>query len=330
MGSGSGRLEARTVKAATYARYGDPRVLEVGDVPRPVPRDHEVLVRVRAASVNPVDWKIRAGRLRPVIRASFPRIPGCDVAGEVVEAGAQVSRFTPGEEVFAMLSPRTGGATAEFAAVAERSTARKPSNLSWAEAAAVPLAALTALQGLRDQGDLEGGDRVLVHGASGGVGHFAVQLGKVLGGHVTAVAGSGRQDFLRELGADETVDYTREDFLDRGERWDVILDVVANRSFRRCRDALTSRGRYVRLLPSPSAVVSGLATHVLGWIGYGRRSKTVMVRARGTDLTYLAGLIEQGKLKPVVREVFGLDDVRAAHEASETGHARGKVVVELP
>ncbi len=318
------------MKAATYVRYGGPEVLEVRDVPRPVPRDHEVLVRVRAASVNPVDWKVRAGRLRPVVRASFPMIPGCDVAGEVVEAGAQVSRFTPGEEVFAMLSPRTGGATAQYAAVAERSTARKPSNLSWAEAAAVPLAALTALQGLRNRGGLDRGDRLLVHGASGGVGHFAVQLGKILGGHVTAVAGTGRQDFLRELGADQSVDYTHEDFLDRGERWDVILDVVANRSFRQCRGALTHRGRYVRLLPGPSALLSGLATHVLGLAGYGRRSKTVMVRARGTDLTYLAGLIEQGKLRPVLQEVFPLDDVRAAHEASETGHARGKVVVEIP
>lgn len=318
------------MKAAAYLRHGGPEVLGIRDVPRPSPRDHEVLVRARATSVNPVDWKIRAGRLRPLIRGSFPRIPGCDVAGVVVEAGAQVSRFTPGEEVFAMLSPRAGGGSAEYVAVAERATARKPSSLSWAEAAAVPLAALTALQALRDQGGLDAGDRLLVHGASGGVGHFAVQLGKILGGHVTAVAGAGRGDFLRQLGADETLDYTAEDFLDRDTRWDVILDVVANRSFRRCRKSLTAEGRYVRLLPGPTGVLSWLVTHVLGLFGYGRRSRTVMVGARGTDLTYLAGLIEQGKLRPVVQEVFPLEEIRAAHEVSETGHARGKVVVEIP
>lgn len=318
------------MKAAAYGRYGSAEVLSVRELPRPAPRDHELLVRVRAASVNPVDWKIRAGRLRPVVRVSFPAVPGCDLAGEVVEAGAQVSRFTPGEEVFAMLSPRVGGASAELAAVAERSTARKPTNLSWAAAAAVPLAALTALQGLRDRGGLDAGQRVLVNGGSGGVGHFAVQLAKILGAHVTAVASTDHQDLLYELGADEAVDYTREDFLDRGERWNVILDVVSSRSFRECRRALTPQGRYVRLLPSPGGVLSGLLTHLLGLLGYGRRAKTVMVRPRGTDLTYLAGLIEQGKLRPVVQEVFPLEQIRAAHEASETGHTAGKVVVTIP
>lgn len=316
--------------AATYDRHGSAGVLRVRELPRPEPRDHELLLRVRAASVNPVDWKLRAGRLRPLVRVSFPMVPGCDVAGEVIEAGAQVSRFAPGEEVFAMLSPRTGGGSAQYVAVAERSTARKPSNLSWTEAAAVPLAALTALQALRNKGALDAGQRLLVNGASGGVGHFAVQLGKVLGARVTAVASTARQELLAELGADATVDYTREDFLDRGERWNVILDVAANRSFRQCRRALTSRGRYVSLLPRPGTYLSGLLTHLLGLLGYGRRAKTVMVRPRGTDLTYLAGLIEQGKLRPVVQEVFPLARIAAAHQESETGHAGGKVVVSIP
>jgi NADPH:quinone reductase-like Zn-dependent oxidoreductase len=312
-----------------YARHGGPEVLELCEVPVPIPRENEVLVRVRATAVNPVDWKLRQGRFRPALRVSLPMIPGCDVAGEVVEAGAEVSRFRPGEAVFAALPPTRGGAAAEQVAVPERWCARKPSNLSFEEAAALPLVALAALQGLRDHGRLERGERLLIHGAAGGVGTTAIQVARALGARVTAAARGPRQDLLRGLGAAAVLDARREDFARAREVWDVIFDVAGTRSFRECLGVLSQGGRFVTTHPRPASVAAVVGSWLLALLGYRRRAEVLMVRPRGTDLTYLAGLAEQGKLRPVVDSVVPLASLAAAHQRSETGGVGGKLVVRV-
>lgn len=317
------------MEAVLYRGFGGPEVLCMEELPRPVPRDHELLVRVRATSVNPVDWKLRQGRGRPFVRLSLPMVPGEDVAGEVVEAGAQVSRFTPGEAVFALLEPQRGGAAAQYAAVSERSAARLPASLSPEEAAALPLAALSALQALRDRGRVEAGSRVLVYGAAGGVGHLAVQIARALGGRVTAVAREPRLEALREL-AEEVVDREHEDFRDRDTGWDVIFDAVGRLSFREVMGSLTPRGRYVTTLAGPSGGVEWLGTRLLGLVGYRKRAELLRVRPRGTDLTYLGGLVEQGQLTPWIHATYDLADLADAHRQSEAGHVHGKIVVRVP
>ena len=211
--------------AIFYRRPGQPDVLEYGNLPEPAISDRQILVKIRAAGVNPVDWKMRRLRLRlPWQR--WPMIPGSDLAGEVTRVGRAVRRFRPGDAVYAMLSPFSGGACAEYAAVPEGRAARKPDRLTFVEAAAVPLAGLAALQALRDLGRIRSGQRVLINGASGGVGSFAVQIAKVYGADVTAVTGRTHVDFVKSLGADRMIDYQAEDFTASDARYDLIFDEI--------------------------------------------------------------------------------------------------------
>lgn len=322
------------MRAAVYHRYGGPEVLGVRDLADPRPGPEDLLVRVRAAAVNPVDWKIRRGLLRLFVRPSFPMVPGSDLAGEVVEVGTEVDRFRPGDPVYAMLRPQEGGACAQLAAVPQDAAARKPESLSFEQAAAVPLAALTALQALRDHGKLAPGMSLLVNGGAGGVGHFAVQLGKILGAEVTAVASGENQELLRRLGADEALDYEREDFTALGRRWDVILDAVARYDFPRCSRALSRRGIYITTLPALRSGFHWLATRVAGLFGYGKRASFVVVSPRGDELGELARLADGGDpggdLRPVIHGTWPLEAIAAAHEESQTHHARGKIVIRIP
>ena len=310
------------MKAAFYRRYGPPEVLEVDDMPEPAIRDDQLLVRVRASSVNPVDWKFRSGKPRiPFLK--LPRVPGSDIAGEVVGIGPSVTRFKPGEAVYAMLSPFAGGGCAEYAAVPERNAAAKPRVLNFEEAAAVPLAALTALQSLRDRGGIKPGDRILINGASGGVGSYAVQIARLFAAEVTAVTSGKNLDFVRTLGADHAIDYTAEDFTKAGSRYDIIFDTVSSRSFRECRPVLNPKGIYLSTLPHVSTVIRMVTGAILG----GKRSRVIRVRPSGSDLDRLREWIEAKSLRLHIDRVFPLSKAAEAHTYSETGHARGKIVI---
>ena len=311
------------MRAAVAEAFGGPDRLVVRDVPTPSPGPGEVLVRVRAASMNPLDVKLRQGRFRLIWRLEPPVVLGFDVAGEVEAVGPGVGRLRAGDAVFGEL-PRPG-AHAEYAVAAEEHFLPKPARLSFEEAAAIPAAGMSALQALRDHARLRPGQRVLLNGAGGGIGTFAIQLAKAEGAWVTAVASARNQDLLRELGADECVDYAREDFARREAAFDGILDIVPNRSFPECRRALAPGGAYVTALPGPGPYLWRALT-ALPLFG-GRRCRALLLVPKRSDLEVLARLVEAGKLRPVVGEVFPLDAIREAHARMESGHARGKIVV---
>jgi len=286
-------------------------------------------VRVRAAGVNPVDWKIRRGDLRLILWIRFPYVPGGDVAGEVVEVGSGVTRFKAGDAVVAFVDLGRGGGYAELAVVKESAAAIKPQSLSFAEAASLPIAACTALQSLRDLGGLREGGSALINGGAGGVGHFAVQIAKALGARTAATCGPSNVAFVESLGADVVIDYTREDFTRRHERYDVVLDAVAMSSFSRCRHLLNVGGTYVTTLPGPGVLFWGALGSVARVFGRASQARFVMVRPEGADLALLGELAGQGRLRPTIGRTFPLERAREAHDASEQGHVRGKIVLEI-
>lgn len=314
------------MKAIVIDRYGAADVLEAREVERPAPTGAQVLLRVHAASVNPVDWKIRNGLLRPAYPTRFPHILGNDAAGVVEELGPQASRWKRGDAVYCAV---TGGAYAEFLVVDEAQCARKPEKLSFEEAAAIPIAGLTALQSLRDKAGVEPGDRVLVNGASGGVGTFAVQIAAAMGCHVTGVASTRNLDFVRGLGAAAAIDYTRDDFTKQQARYDTIFDVVPNQSFGKCRHLLSPGGAYITTVPGPATFIWGPLTRVGKWVGYRKRCYFILATPKGADLESLNKLIESGKLSPIIDRTYRLEEMRQAHRDSESGHTRGKIVVTV-
>jgi NADPH:quinone reductase-like Zn-dependent oxidoreductase len=311
------------MRAAVTDGFGGVDRIVVREVEKPAPRPGEVLVRVRAASMNPLDCNLREGRLRFIYRLKAPFVLGVDVAGEVEAVGPGVSRTRPGEAVFGALP--WPGAHAEYAVAGEDHFLPKPGRLSFAEAAALPVAGLSALQMLRDGARLRAGQRVLVNGAGGGIGSFSVQVAKARGARVTAVASAGKQDLLLALGADERLDYLKEDFAGRVAAFDAILDVVPNRSFAECRRALAPAGVYVSSLPGPGTILWRALTSlpVFG----GRRCRHLVLRPVRADLEELARLVDAGALRPVVGDVFRLEAIRDAHLRMQSGHARGKIVV---
>ena len=320
------------MRAALIDGYGGSDRLAVRDFPAPgPPGPGQVLLRVRAASVNPLDWKIRRGSLRLVMPAKFPLVLGYDVAGEVVEVGPEVTRFQPGDAVFGGVEViRQGGSYAELALARDSALSAKPEALSFEEAAALPTAGLTALQALRDKGELASGEKVLVNGASGGVGHFAVQIAFALGAHVTAVTSRGNLGFVRDLGAHETIDYEEEDFAGRDEPWDVVFDAVTSHTYPDCAPVLSPDGGiYVATLGGPRLMIWISLTALGGLFGQRRRARLVMVKYRADDLAFLSRLVAQGRLRPEIQEVFPLEKIHQAHDLSESGHVRGKVVVRV-
>jgi NADPH:quinone reductase-like Zn-dependent oxidoreductase len=322
------------MKAIVHCDYGSSGVLRLEDVERSVPGDDEVLVRVRAASVNPLDWHYMRGtpylgRLEMGLRKPKAVRLGVDFAGTVESVGRNVTQLKPGDDVF---GGRTG-AFAEYLAVrADRAVVVKPPGLTFEEAATMPIAAITALQGLRDRGKLRPGKRVLVNGASGGVGTFAVQIAKAMGAHVTGVCSTRNVELVRSLGADRVIDYTREDFTKGGDRYDVILDNVGNRSLLECRRVLDPGGRYV-MVGGPSGRWIDPLPRVLGAFVLSRfvsqEMGAFLAELNKKDLAILGELVQAGKVKPVIDRRYPLREVPAAIDYLEKGHARGKVVVTV-
>ncbi len=317
------------MKAIVIEGYGGPDRLVLRERPDPKPGADEILVRVRAAGVNPVDWKIRRGDLRMILRLGFPYIPGGDVAGEVVDVGAGVTRFRPGDAIVAFVDLKQGGGYAELAVVKESAAAHKAQSLNFTEAASLPIAAGTALQALRDSGGLREGGTTLIHGAAGGVGHFAVQIARVLGVVPTATCGPSNIDFVRSLGAETVIDYSRNDFTRRTEQYDVVFDAVAKSSFGACRHLLKPDGCYVTTLPAPGVFLWYPVRAVAGLFGQVKKAKFLMVRPEGSDLAYLGNLADAGRLRPTIGRSFPLERACDAHEVSECGHTRGKIVLEI-
>jgi NADPH:quinone reductase-like Zn-dependent oxidoreductase len=309
--------------------YGGSDRLRLCERPDLRPAADEILVRVRAAGVNPVDWKIRRGDLRLILWLKFPYIPGGDIAGEVLEIGARVTRFKPGDRVVAFVDLTRGGGYAELAVVKETAAALQSASLSVNESASLPIAACTALQALRDAGGLRAGGSALIHGGAGGVGHFGVQIAKALGAMTTATCGPTNVSFVESLGADVVIDYSREDFCRRPERFDVVFDAVAMSSFPACGHLLKPGGTYVTTLPGPSIFFWGVAKRAASMIVRVKRARFVMVRQDGADLAFLGKLADSRQLRPTISETFALKDARQAHDASEEGHTRGKIVLEI-
>jgi NADPH:quinone reductase-like Zn-dependent oxidoreductase len=324
------------VKAIVHERYGSPDVLELRDVDTPVVDDDGVLVRVRAASVNAYDWHMMRGlpflvRMSEGLRKPKQTAMGVDVAGQVESVGKNVTQFRPGDEVF---GARTGS-LAEYVGGGPKSfLVPKPVNLTYEQAAAVPMAATTALQGLRDKGQLKPGQRVLVNGAAGGVGTFAVQIAKALGAHVTGVCSTRNVEMVRSLGADQVVDYTREDFTRSEQRYDLILDVAANRSLSDCRRVLVPNGVLVIVGAPPNGrrmgpIVARLLTAVVSSRFSSRKMLPFLAKNSKEDLIVLRELIEAGKVMPVIDRTYPLGKTAEAIRYLETGHAQGKVVVTV-
>ena len=324
------------MKAIIQDRYGSPDVLDLREVDRPLVKDDEVLVRVRAASPNPWDWHFMRGmpylmRLQGIgVLKPKDRSFGSDAAGEVEAVGKDVTRFRPGDDVFGFVG--TSG-FAEYTSVSEDVLGLKPANLSFEEAAAVPLAALTALQGLRDAGRLQAGQKVLIIGASGGVGTFAVQIAKSLGAKVTGVCSTRNVDMVRSIGADRVIDYTQEDFTQDGERYDLIFQLAGTRSPSDCRRALTSNGTLLLSSGESNGRWVGPFDRVVKAMLLSRfvsqRLVTFLAKASMDDLQIIKELIEAYKVRPVIDRTYGLGETPAAIAYLEEGHARGKVVITV-
>jgi len=323
-----------TMRAVVYGKYGLD-ALELRNVDKPVLEDHQLLIRVHASSVNPAEWygvtgpffaRLFGGGLRKPKSAAV----GADLAGRVEAVGKDVKEYRPGDEVFGTAA----GSWAEYAAAREVRLARKPANVSFEEAAAVPIAALTALQALRDKGRVRPGQKVLINGASGGVGTYAVQLAKALGADVTAVCSTRNVDVARSLGADRVVDYTKEDFTQLGERHDLMLDIAGSRPFRQFRRVLTPEATVVVVgakFPSNGGI--GPLSHVLGTLlaslGRSQTAKFFVAKINKEDLGFLGELLEAGKVRSVIDRRFELSQAPDALRYLGEGHARGKVIITM-
>jgi NADPH:quinone reductase-like Zn-dependent oxidoreductase len=324
------------MKAITHCEYGGPEVLKVEEIEKPVPNDNQVLVKVRANSVNPLDLTIRGPLLlRPLFGLRKPKDTrlGVDYSGTVEAVGKNVTTFKPGDEVFG----GKNGAIAEYlCALADRAVVLKPASMTFDQAAAVPVAAITALQGLRDKGKIQSGQKVLINGASGGVGTFAVQIAKSFGTEVTGVCSTRNVDLVRSIGADHVIDYTKEDFTKTDQRYDLIFDLVGNHSFSERRRILNPNGICVMAGLGGAGWHEGFATRLLGELNGYLRSRFVsqkfiayIAQFNKADMSILADLMQTGKITPVIDRTFRFSETADALRYLETGHARGKVVINL-
>jgi NADPH:quinone reductase-like Zn-dependent oxidoreductase len=319
------------MKAIVYTKYGPPEdVLELKEVERPTPKDNKVLVRIHAASICWADnasirGKPFMARLSNGLRKPKYTIPGMDIAGQVEAAGRNVKQFQPGDEVFGDIGDCGFGAFAEYVSVPEDALALKPANITYEEAAAVPQYALVALQGLRDKGQIQPGQKVLINGASGGIGTSAVQIAKSFGAEVTGVCSTRNVDLVRSIGADQVIDYTQEDFAQSEQRYDLILDMVANRSISDYTRALSPKGSYVSVAFNASSLFLGPLISMAG----SKKVSQLSHKPNVKDLVFMKELIEAGKVVPVIDRRYPLSEVAEALRYYAEGHPAGKVVITL-
>ena len=324
------------MKAVVYEKYGSPDVLELQEIQKPIPRDNEVLIKIQAASVNPLDWHFMRGepflaRLENGLLKPKNKMLGADVAGRVEAVGRNVRQFQPGDEVFGCIFKSGLGGFAEYVCATEDKLVLKPANLSFEAAAAVPIAALTALQGQRNTWEIQPGQKVLVNGAFGGVGSFAVQITKSFGAEVTGVCSTRNLDLVRSIGADKVIDYTQEDFTQNGQHYDLILDAVGNRSVSDYKRALSPNGNCVIIGFSSMAL---LFQHVLlgFWVSRKGGKRIGMMETAHmdkNDLLFINELLETGKVIPVIDRCYPLSETAEAIRYLEAGHAQGKVVITV-
>lgn len=312
-----------SMQAVVYEAYGSAEVLKVADRPVPRRKPNQVLIEVWAASVNPIDYRLRSGEMRWLLPGGFPRIPGYDVAGVVAQC-PEDGPFVPGDRVMAFLNLVYGGAFAEYAVCSVDVAAKIPDQMTMQQAAAIPLAGTTALQSLRDHGRLQRGERVLINGASGGVGAFAVEIAKSYDCHVTAVASGRNEAFCESLGADCFYDYRQTEFTELGEHWDVIFDAAGKSGYLQSRKALNAKGRFVSTEPD----LGGILMSALTW-PLSKSGKVMLAQAKAADLQTLIQLYESGDLSVTIDSQYALSEANAAHQRIEKGVDRGKVVVVI-
>jgi NADPH:quinone reductase-like Zn-dependent oxidoreductase len=318
------------MKAIVSEKYGSPDVLKFEEIQTPIPGDNEVLIKVQAAAANAGDWHLLRGEpflVRLMFGLLKPKIKilGADVAGQVEAVGANVTQFQPGDEVFGDLSDSGFGAFAEYVVAPEDAVALKPTGLTFEEVAAVPSAATTALQGLRDQGQVQSGKKVLVNGASGGVGSFAVQIAKSFGAEVTGVCSTRNVDMVRSLGADHIIDYTQQDFTQNGHRYDLIIDAAAYRPISDNERVLSSEGIYVMVGGATARLFQVMLRSMTG----NKKVATFIKKTNQKDLIFLKELLEAGKVAPIIDRRYPLNEAPEAIRYLEKGHARGKVVITV-
>jgi NADPH:quinone reductase-like Zn-dependent oxidoreductase len=319
------------MKAIVQTMFGPPETLQLREVDKPAPKDGEVLIKIHAASLNSYDWRLLVGDPAFIRLMGKPKekIIGADVAGRVEAVGGQVTRLKPGDEVYGDLAGGEGGSLAEYACGRETALALKPANLSFEEAAAVPMAGVTALQGLRDVGKVRSGQKVLVNGASGGVGTFAVQIARVLGAEVTAVTSTRNLEMARSIGADQVIDYTKEDFTRRGERYDLILGVNGYHPILAYRRALKPEGMYVMAGGEMAQIFQALLLGPVLSMWGKKKMTSVAAKNNWKDLEALKELIEAGKVRPVIDRQFRLQEAAEALRYLGGKHAHGKVVITI-
>jgi len=325
------------MKAIVYQGFGSPDILICGEIDKPIPGNEEVLIKVRAAAVNPLDWKLMKGGpfiVRVLLGLGKPKLkrPGVDVAGQVEAVGRNVTQFKPGDEVFGACY----GAFAEYSTSRSMTgmksvLVRKPANVTFEQAASAPVAALTALQGLRDKGRIQQGQRILINGAAGGVGTFAVQIAKLFGANVTGVCSTSNVDMIRSIGADSVVDYTKEDVTKSGQCYDLVLDCVGNHSFSEWRRVLNVKGILVGVGAPADVTVSRLLAGLIGALVrsafVSQKIAIFIAKVNQADLSILRELMATGKLTPVIDRRYRLSEAREAFRYAAEGHTRGKVII---
>ena len=313
------------MKAAVIYEYGGPEGFRYEEIAQPEITEDEVLIEVHAASVNPVDWKQRKGNHKFFLKARFPIIPGYDISGRIVKCGTNVRDFNSGDEVICRLTKRFGGAFAEFASARKSTLSKKPVNIDHVQAAALPMAGQSALQALRDKGRIKPGQKIMVIGAAGGVGHFALQLARVFGAETTAVCRSKHENLLKLIRPDHHIDYEKENYLSGEVLYDIILDAAGVKTFLSCKRALKPGGTYITVLPRPKLIVH----RIISLFTKGKQVRSFIQKSSGSDLEFLKNLVEEEKLVCVIDSVYPLDKVSEAHRRAESYSTEGKIIIKV-
>lgn len=315
------------MKAAIINQFGGPDVFDIDEIEKPKLENHQILIKVSASSINPIDWKQRKGNHKLILGSPFPIVLGYDVAGEIVEIGADVKKFSIGDKVYGVLDNKYGGALAEYAKGSEECFAHIPKGSDLVDAAAFPMVCTTALQSLRDKANLKPGQTILINGASGGVGHVAIQIAKIMQANVVAVSSSSSKAFVMQFEPDEYIDYTLTDLYKLDKKVDVFMDVVGNMTFPKVKRLLNKRGVYLNL--NYIDTMKKMPYYKLIQLFSGKKAKAVLMKSNGNDLELISRWIEKGMLKVHIDEMFNLKNISAAHDYAQQGHNKGKNIVVI-